>query len=153
MENKKEILVSAIQDGTVIDHIPTESVYQVIRILGLEKYKDEVLIGNYLNSGKLGKKGIVKIKNKHFNKEEVSKIALVAPFATIIDIADYKVVDKFKAEIPDHIENFVRCANPKCITNAEAVPTKFDIVDKENIKLRCHYCEKFTTKETMKFSE
>lgn len=153
MENKKEILVSAIQDGTVIDHIPTESVYQVIRILGLEKYKDEVLIGNYLNSGKLGKKGIVKIKNKHFNKEEVSKIALVAPFATIIDIADYKVVDKFRAEIPDHIENFVRCANPKCITNAEAVPTKFDIVDKENLKLRCHYCEKFTTKETMKFSE
>ncbi len=153
MENKKEILVSAIQDGTVIDHIPTESVYQVIRILGLEKYKDEVLIGNYLNSGKLGKKGIVKIKNKHFNKEEVSKIALVAPFATIIDIADYKVVDKFRAEIPDHIENFVRCANPKCITNAEAVPTKFDIVDKENLKLRCHYCEKFTTKETMKFCE
>ena len=55
--------------------------------------------------------------------------------------------------MPDHIENFVRCANPKCITNAEAVPTRFDIVDKENLKLRCHYCEKFTTKETMKFSE
>ena len=86
MENKKEILVSAIENGTVIDHIPTESVYQVIRILGLEKYKDEVLIGNYLNSSKLGKKGIVKIKNKHFSVEEVSKIALVAPLATIIDI-------------------------------------------------------------------
>lgn len=153
MENKKEILVSAIQDGTVIDHIPTESVYQVIRILGLEKYKDEVLIGNYLNSSKLGKKGIVKIKNKHFSVEEVSKIALVAPLATIIDIEDYKVVKKFNAEIPDHVENFIRCANPKCITNCEVVPTKFDVVDKENLKLRCHYCEKFTTKETMKFSE
>lgn len=153
MESKKEMVVSAIENGTVIDHIPTESVYQVIRILGLEKYKDEVLIGNYLSSNKLGKKGIVKIKNKHFSVEEVSKIALVAPFASIIDIEDYKVVKKFKAEIPDHIENFVRCANPKCITNAEVVPTKFDIVDKENLKLRCHYCEKFTTKETMKFSE
>ena len=143
MENKKEMVVSAIENGTVIDHIPTESVYQVIRILGLERYKDEVLIGNYL----------IKIKNKHFNKEEVSKIALVAPFASIIDIEDYKVVDKFKAEIPDQIENFVKCANPKCITNAEAVPTKFDIVDKESLKLRCHYCEKFTTKETLKFAE
>ena len=132
MENKKEMVVSAIENGTVIDHIPTESVYQVIRILGLEKYKDEVLIGNFLSSGKLGKKGIVKIKNKHFSVEEVSKIALVAPFATIIDIEDYKVVKKF---------------------NAEVVPTKFDVVDKENLKLRCHYCEKFTTKETMKFSE
>lgn len=153
MENKKEMVVSAIENGTVIDHIPTESVYQVIRILGLERYKDEVLIGNYLNSQKLNKKGIIKIKNKHFNKEEVSKIALVAPFASIIDIEDYKVVDKFKAEIPDQIENFVKCANPKCITNAEAVPTKFDIVDKESLKLRCHYCEKFTTKETLKFAE
>lgn len=153
METKKEMVVSAIENGTVIDHIPTESVYQVIRILGLEKYKDEVLIGNYLDSNKLGKKGIVKIKNKHFTKEEISKISLVAPAASIINIEDYKVVDKFKADIPDHIENFVRCANPKCITNAEVVPTKFDVVDKENLKLRCHYCEKFTTKETMKFSE
>ena len=153
MEQKKEILVSAIENGTVIDHIPTEGLYQVIRILGLEKYKDEVLIGNHLMSGKLGRKGIVKIKNKHFTKSEVSKIALVAPFASIIDIEDYKVVRKFKAEIPDRIEDFVRCANPKCITNAEVVPTKFDVVDKENLKLRCHYCEKFTTKETMKFIE
>ena len=153
METKKELVVSAIENGTVIDHIPTESVYQVIRILGLEKYKDEVLIGNYLDSQKLNKKGIVKVKNKHFTKDEISKIALVAPFATIINIEDYKVVDKSQAEIPDHIENFVKCANPKCITNAEVVPTRFDIVDKENLKLRCHYCEKFTTKETMKFSE
>lgn len=146
-------MVSAIENGTVIDHIPTEGVYQVIRILGLEKYKDEVLIGNHLMSGKLGRKGIVKIKNKHFTRKEVNKIALVAPFATIIDIEDYKVVRKFKAEIPDHIEDVVRCANPKCITNVEVVPTKFDVVDKENLKLRCHYCEKFTTKETMKFAE
>ena len=153
MENKKEMVVSAIENGTVIDHLPTESVYQVIRILGLEGYKDEVLIGNYLDSQKLGKKGIIKIKNRHFSKEEVSKIALVAPFATIIDIEQYKVVGKFTAEVPDHIENFVRCANPKCITNSEPVPTRFDIVDKENLKLRCHYCEKFTTKETMKFCE
>ena len=123
METKKELVVSAIQDGTVIDHIPTEAVYQVIRILGLEKYKDEVLIGNYLHSNKLGRKGIIKIKNKHFTKDEVSKIALVAPFASIINIEDYNVT------------------------------TNFDVVDKENLKLKCHYCEKFTTKETMKFSE
>ena len=153
METKKEMVVSAIDNGTVIDHIPTESVYQVIRILGLESYRDEVLIGNYLDSNKLGKKGIVKIKNKHFSKDEISKIALVAPFASIINIEDYKVVEKFQAEIPDHIENFIKCANPKCITNAEVVPTRFDVVDKENLKLRCHYCEKFTTKETMKFCE
>ena len=145
MDTKKELVVSAIENGTVIDHIPTESVYRVIRILGLEDYKDEVLIGNFLESSKLGRKGIIK------TKDEVSKVALVAPFVTIITIKDYKVIEKFSTEIPDHVENFVKCANPKCITNAEAVPTKFDIVDKENLKLRCHYCEKFTTKETIHF--
>ena len=153
MEQKKELVVSAIENGTVIDHIPTEAVYQVIHILGLESYKDEVLIGNHLSSKMLGRKGIIKIKNKHFTKEEISKISLVAPYVTIITIEDYKVIDKFSTDIPDHVENFVKCANPKCITNAEAVPTKFDIVDKNNLKLRCHYCEKFTTKETIRFCE
>ncbi len=151
MDSKKELVVSAIENGTVIDHIPTEAVYRVLHILGLEDYKDEVLVGNHLSSSKLGRKGIIKIKNKHFTKDEVSKVSLVAPSVTIITIKDYKVIEKFATEIPDHIENFVKCANPKCITNFEAVPTKFDIVDKEDLKLRCHYCEKFTTKETIHF--
>lgn len=149
MDTKKELVVPRIENGTVIDHIPTTAVYRVIRILGLEKYQDQVTIGNYLNSAKLGKKGIVKINNKHFTKEDISKISLVAPFATIIDIKDFAVIDKFTTEIPDHIENFVKCANPKCITNSEQIPTRFDIVDKVNLKLKCHYCEKFTTKDTM----
>lgn len=151
METKKELVVPAIENGTVIDHIPTEKVYKVINVLGLENYADEVLIGNHLRSGKLGRKGIVKIKNKHFTKDEVSKVALIAPFVTVITIKDYKVIEKFATEIPDHVENFVKCSNPKCITNFEDIPTIFDIVDKDNLKLRCHYCEKYTTKETINF--
>ncbi len=151
METKKELVVSAIENGTVIDHIPTDVVYQVIRILGLEKYEDEVLIGNYLHSNKFGRKGIVKIKNKFFDHDEINKIALVAPMASIITIRNYDVVEKIQAEIPDHVDNIIKCMNPKCITNFEQIDTKFDIIDKENLKLRCHYCEKFTTKETMKF--
>jgi aspartate carbamoyltransferase regulatory subunit len=153
MENKKELVVSAIENGTVIDHIPTDVVYQVIRILGLEHYNDEVLIGNYLQSGKFGRKGIVKIKNKFFDRNEINKIALVAPLASIITIRNYEVVEKIKAEIPDHIDHIIKCMNPKCITNFEQIDTKFDVVDKENLKLRCHYCEKFMTKETMKFQD
>ena len=151
METKKGLIVPAIENGTVIDHIPTEKVYQVISVLGLENYADEVLIGNYLQSGKLGRKGIVKIKNKHFTKEDVSKVALIAPFVTVITIKDYQVIEKFSTEIPDHVENFVKCSNPKCITNCEDIPTRFDIVEKDPLKLRCHYCEKYTTKETIHF--
>ena len=151
MESKKELVVSAIENGTVIDHIPTDVVYQVIRILGLEQYNDEVLIGNYLYSGKFGRKGIIKIKNKFFDKNEVNKIALVAPMASIITIRNYEVVEKIKAEIPDHIDHIIKCMNPKCITNFEQIETQFDVIDKANLKLRCHYCEKFMTKDTMKF--
>ena len=153
MEAKKELIVPAIENGTVIDHIPTDVVYQVIRILGLDKYNDEVLIGNYLHSKKFGRKGIVKIKNKFFDKNEINKIALVAPLASNITIRNYEIVEKIKAEIPDRIDHIIKCMNPKCITNFEQIDTKFYVVDKENLKLRCHYCEKFTTKETMKFQE
>lgn len=153
MEAKKELVVPAIENGTVIDHIPTDVVYQVIRLLGLDKYNDEVLIGNYLRSKKFGRKGIVKIKNKFFDKNEINKIALVAPLASIITIRNYDIVEKIKAEIPDHIDHIIKCMNPKCITNFEQIETQFDVVEKENLKLRCHYCEKFTTKETMKFQD
>ena len=150
---KKELVVSAINNGTVIDHIPTNAVYQVIHILGLEEYEDEVLIGNYLESQKYLRKGIIKIKNKFFTKKELNKIAMVAPTASIIKIKDYEVIDKFMVEVPDEVDDIVKCMNPMCITNHEAIPTKFKVVDKENLKLKCHYCEKITNKDTMRFTE
>ena len=136
MENKKELVVSAIDNGTVIDHIPTNAVYRVIHILGLENYEDEVLIGYNLDSKKLGKKGIIKIKNKFFEKDQINKIALVAPMASLIVIKNYEVVEKIRTEIPDKIEGIVKCVNPKCITNSEVIRTKFDVVDKENCDSR-----------------
>lgn len=150
---KKELVVSAIENGTVIDHIPANAVYQVIHLLGLENYQDEVLIGNNLSSSKLGRKGIIKIKNKYFDKQEINKIALVAPTASLIKIENYEVTDKSVIEVPDHISRFVKCMNPMCITNHEVIETKFDVVDKNELKLRCHYCEKLTTKDTIRFTE
>ncbi len=153
MENKKEMVVPTIENGTVIDHIPTNSVYKVVRLLGLDRYEDMVLIGNYLTSKKYDNKGIIKVKNKFFTADEIDKIALIAPFASIATIKDYTVVNKIHAEIPDHINNIIKCMNPKCITNFEAIDTQFEVVDKENLKLKCHYCEKFTTKDGIKFVE
>jgi len=155
MENKetrKELQVSAIENGSVIDHIPVQGVFQVIKILNLDQIEDMVLFGNNLESGKYGKKGIIKVRNKFFKKEDINKIALVAPAATLIVIKDYKVVDKTVVEIPDQVEKIVKCFNPNCITNIEKIETKFEVLkDEEVLKLRCHYCEKTTTKETMVF--
>jgi aspartate carbamoyltransferase regulatory subunit len=144
-ENKKELIVSAIENGTVIDHIPVDTVLMVLSILGLDKYEDEVLIGNNLNSKKYGKKGIIKARNKFFEQEDINKIALVAPNATLIVIRDYEVVEKKFVEIPEKIEKILKCINPNCITNKETIETKFNVIEEKPLKIQCHYCEKTMT--------
>jgi aspartate carbamoyltransferase regulatory subunit len=149
--NRKELVVSAIENGTVIDHIPVKNVFQVIRLLGLDACSEQVLFGTNLDSKKFGKKGIIKVNNTFFEKNDLNKIALVAPTATLIVIKDFQVVEKKQVEIPDQIEKVVKCVNPNCITNIENVPTKFNVVSKQDVKLRCHYCEKITDKRNMGF--
>jgi aspartate carbamoyltransferase regulatory subunit len=148
---RKELKVSALANGTVIDHIPANRVFQVIKILGLDKCEEQILFGTNLDSKKYGKKGIVKVSNLYFQSDDVNKIALVAPTATLIEIRDYQVVDKSHVEIPDQISHFTKCVNPKCVTNHEAITTRFNVVDKEDIKLQCHYCEKVTDRGSMVF--
>ena len=150
-EQRKELKVSAIENGTVIDHIPSHSVYQVLRILNLMEYNDQLLIGINLESSKMGKKGIIKVSNKFFKSDEINKIALVAPSATLILIKNFAVSEKTKVQIPDRVETIVRCFNPNCITNVEEIVTRFDVVNKDDLKLRCHYCEKITAKDNMTF--
>jgi aspartate carbamoyltransferase regulatory subunit len=151
-EKRKELQVSAIQNGTVIDHIPVQSVFNVIKILNLDQTNDMVLFGNNLTSLKYGKKGIIKVDNKFFKSEEINKIALAAPMATLIVIKDFQVVEKSKVETPDYVERIVKCFNPNCITNKENINTKFDVIKNEDVlKLRCRYCEKTTSKENLVF--
>lgn len=149
--NRKELVVSAIENGTVIDHIPVSSVFQVIRLLGLDQIGEQVLFGTNLDSRKYGKKGIIKVNNKFFANDEINKIALVAPTATLIIIKDFQVTEKKSVEVPDHVEKVVKCVNPNCVTNIENVPTKFIVINKVDVKLRCHYCEKITDKRNMGF--
>ena len=148
---KKELIVSALENGTVIDHIPSKSVFQVIKILGLETHANQILFGINLESKKFGNKGIIKVHNKFFKKEEINKISLVAPSATLIIIKDFKIIEKTQVQIPTYVEGIVKCFNPNCITNAEKVVTKFYLVPDEELKLRCHYCEKITVKKNMVF--
>lgn len=152
MENtRKELKVSAIENGTVIDHIPARNVFQVIKILGLENCKEQILFGTNLGSRKYGKKGLVKVSRRYFKEEDVNKIALVAPSATLIEIKDYEVVEKKNVEIPDQIVKFVKCINPNCITNHENITTRFNVINKEEVKLQCHFCEKVTDENNMEF--
>ena len=97
---KQELQVAALENGTVIDHIPSEK-----------------------------------------------RIAVVAPNVKLNIIRDYEVVEKREVKLPDELRGIVKCANPKCITNNEPMPTLFHVVDKENCVIKCHYCEKEQTRE------
>lgn len=150
-EIRKELKVSAIENGTVIDHIPSQSVFQVIRILNLTEYPNQLLLATNLESQKMGKKGIIKVSNKFFVAQEINKIALVAPSATLIIIRDFNVTEKKQVRVPNKVEKIVKCFNPNCITNHEEIETHFTVIDKKELKLRCKYCEKITAKDNMVF--
>lgn len=140
--SKKERLVAAIENGTVIDHIPAEKTYAVATLLGLQKLQTPVTIGYNYPSKKLGKKGIIKIEDKFFTDEEISRLSVVAPNVVLNVIRDYEVVEKKKVVTPDTLKGIVRCNNPKCITNNEPMNTIFHVIDKNSGMIKCHYCDK-----------
>jgi len=145
----KQLSVSAIKEGTVIDHVPAGVLFKVVSILKLDKVETMITIGNNLESKKLGHKGIIKISKVFFEDNEINKIALVAPSAKLNIIRDYEVVEKKVVTIPDEIVGIAKCVNPKCITNNEKVTTRFDVVSKPEVRLRCHYCEKITDRDNI----
>lgn len=137
---KKELAVAALRNGTVIDHIPAGGVFRAIRILGIENLDSSVTIGNNLNSKRLGRKGIIKVADTEFSPETLNRIAIIAPTAVVNTIHDYEVVAKQPVELPDTLVGIVKCNNPKCISNNEPMATRFHVIDRENVTLRCHYC-------------
>ena len=140
--NKTERQVAAIKNGTVIDHIPAEKTYQVANLLELKAQTNPVTIGYNYPSKKIGKKGIIKVSDKYFTNEEISRLSVVAPNVVLNIIKDYEVVEKKTVETPDELRGIVRCNNPKCITNNEPMQTVFNVVDKNLGILKCHYCDK-----------
>jgi len=147
--NDKTLQVSAIKNGTVIDHIPANNLFKVIDILGLDKLNSQITFGTNLESKRLGLKAIIKLSDVFFMDDDINKIALVAPDAKLNIIKDYKVVEKKVVEVPDTIQGIAKCGNPKCITNHEGITPKFQVVNKKKVALRCHYCEKITDSEHM----
>ena len=136
---KNEIMVTAIENGTVIDHIPAEKTYEVLQLLHLNELTTPVTVGCNLRSKKIGRKGIIKVADKFFTDEEISRLSVLAPNVVLNIIKDYEVVEKKTVTTPDLLRGIVKCNNPKCITNNEPMDTLFHIVDKERGTLKCHY--------------
>jgi len=147
---KEELVVRRISDGSVIDHIPAGRALRVLKLLGITGEREGVvaLVMN-VPSRKLGKKDIVKVEGKELSKEEVDKISLIAPRATINIIRNYEVVEKRRVELPSRIVGILRCMNPNCVTNAprEAVKPTFTLISRDPLRMVCEYCGEYLTEE------
>ena len=146
-EKKKELQVAALENGTAIDHIPPRQLFKVADMLSLKELENTITIGNNFHSKKMGSKGIIKIADKFFEEDVINRIALIAPNVILNIIRDYEVVEKKTVDLPDELVGLVKCNNPKCITNNEPMPTRFDVIDKESGTVKCRYCERKINKE------
>lgn len=148
---KGKLRVRKIEAGTVIDHIPSGRALTVLEILGIHR-GTEATVSVLMNvpSEKFGEKDIVKVEGRELVEEEIDKIALTAPEATINVVRDFEVVKKRKVKLPNVVEEAVECSNPACITNAsEPVTPRFKVVSGSPLSLRCAYCERITEEEDL----
>ena len=140
--NKKELMVAAIENGTVLDHIPSNRLFDVVSMLHLDKMNNAITIGYNFRSAVMGSKSIIKIADKYFTDEELNQLSAVAPNMTLCVIKDYEIIEKRTVVMPEELVGIVRCPNPKCITNNEPMQTRFRSVGAGKDILRCCYCNK-----------
>ena len=139
----KELKIPLIKDGTVIDHITAGNAVKVLHILGIPKTSSSIVSVAMNVRSRLGKKDIVKVENREIDPNEINKIALIAPKATINIIREYGVAKKYRVQLPDEIIGLVRCSNPTCVSNSsEPVKSRFTVISKDPPQIKCYYCER-----------
>jgi aspartate carbamoyltransferase regulatory subunit len=145
MSTKEKLVVEAIQNGTVIDHLPAHHTLLAVELLTNEK--DCFFIGVNLASQSKENKGIIKIEDKILDKRELEILASLAPKSTVNIIENYKIISKFNPDIPDEAVGLFVCRNNNCITNNEPVTTRFKLNHEEHY---CCYCERSFPIEKLK---
>lgn len=137
----KELKIEPIRNGTAIDHITAGMAIKVLNILNVDPKSFTISIATNVPSKKYGKKDILKIEKRELKEEDVNRIALIAPNATISIIRNAETIEKFRVRLPDEIHGIVKCMNPSCISNTnEPVERVFYVIDKKNPTLKCKYC-------------
>ncbi|KZX76628.1 aspartate carbamoyltransferase regulatory subunit [Oleiphilus sp. HI0009] len=145
MDKQTKMQVEAIKNGTVIDHIPANVGLKILRLFDIEQGTEKVTIGLNLPSSSSATKAkdIIKIENVFLTQQQASQLAIYAPNATVNQIEGYRVVKKLPLALPEVIESVFKCPNSNCITHGEPVNSSFKvIVDQEDVRMKCKYCER-----------
>jgi len=137
--------VTAICNGTVIDHIPGGQSLKVLRMLKLDSGRSNpISLVMNVPSDKLGRKDVLKIEDRELVQEELDRLAIIASEASIAIIRNYSVAEKRKIILSDELINIIKCSFSNCITQneREPLPNKMVVVNKHPVEIRCFYCGK-----------
>ena len=135
--------VTAINNGTVIDHIPAGSALSVLRMLGIsdDRASPISLVMN-VPSSKHGRKDIIKVEDRELTQDELDRLALIAPKASVAIIRSYAVAEKREVTIGSELVNVARCTFSNCITgnSREPLDHRLKVIKTDPMELRCRYC-------------
>lgn len=134
------MVIDAIKNGIVIDHIRAGGAMELYRILGLESLTCSVAIIKNAASSKMGKKDIIKIDE--IIDLDLDVLGYVDPGITVSIIRGGERIKKFSPSLPERVTGVIHCHNPRCITTTEQeLPHIFKLTDREKRIYRCIYCE------------
>jgi len=133
--------VAALRHGTVVDHLSPGMALKALQLIGVPR-EGAALIGVNLYSEKLGRKDILKLENMELTDDQIERLAVLGPNASVCFIREYEIVRKVRVTLPDRICGVLRCPNPSCITNHDRLETRFDVERETPTLVRCHYCER-----------
>jgi len=131
--------VGQIKNGIVIDHIKAGQGIRIFNWLGLGKAPYNVAFVVNAQSGRFGRKDIIKIDNTITINFDI--LGLIDPNITVNIIEDEKITGKIKIKLPQRVEDVLICKNPRCITSTEKVPHIFNLCDPKQKTYRCEYCD------------
>ena len=98
----KQIKLTPIDNGTVLDHLPAGKAFMVIKLLNLNGNSTVSVVTN-TESASLGKKDLVFIEGKELNEEEIEKVGLIASGSTLNIIKNKTSSLKKKIEMPKEV--------------------------------------------------
>lgn len=142
---RQKLQVEAIQDGSVIDHIPAQQGIKILKFFQLTQANEKITVGLNLPTHNGKSKDLIKVENTFISAQQANQLALFAPNATINQIKDFQVVNKYPVQLPHSFIGVLACPNSNCISLNEPVKTRFYVSNKNELKLKCHYCEKSFT--------
>ena len=132
--------IDTIKNGLVIDHIKAGFGPQIFHFLGLDKAEFSCALIMNASSKKSGKKDIIKIDN--IINIDYSVLGFIDPNISINVIKEEKIVRKIKMELPERVENVIRCKNPRCITVTENyIRPSFKLINRQKSQYACEYCD------------